>query len=85
MYFFGDPIEKHSDVLIRIASILKNNPDAELEIKGYTSGLANEQEGLTLAKKRAEEVTSIFKGLIPIHFSNYNLTLGDKNTNKDKE
>lgn len=58
--FKGDVIEIQSYNLLRIVSILNKKPDATITLKGYTSGIKFEPEGISLAKKRAESVKKAF-------------------------
>ncbi|MFC2132071.1 OmpA family protein, partial [Bacteroidota bacterium] len=62
-FFYGDAVKKRKYVLLKIADIVKKNPNAKIIIIGSTSGLENEAEGLELARKRADNVKNVFKGL----------------------
>lgn len=55
----NDPIMWHYQILYVLTSILKEDPFAELEITGYTSG-KDEMNSLELARSRAENVKSVF-------------------------
>jgi outer membrane protein OmpA-like peptidoglycan-associated protein len=56
----GDAINLHRYVIPRIVKIMEKNPDSKLLIAGATSGKENEQDGLKLAKERADTVLSAF-------------------------
>lgn len=55
--FGADAVAIHDYVLLRIASIMKNNPKARIIVEGATSGKEQEPDGLILAQKRADAVT----------------------------
>ncbi|ROL61564.1 hypothetical protein D9V86_05135 [Bacteroidetes/Chlorobi group bacterium ChocPot_Mid] len=54
--FYGDAVENRKFILLRIANLVKNNPNAKITINGATSGIQNEPEGIELARKRAENI-----------------------------
>lgn len=61
--FSTDPVEAHSWLLLRIASIIEANPNARIILEGATGGPTTEQEGVALAARRAESVRSILVDL----------------------
>lgn len=61
--FSTDPVEAHSWLLLRIASIVEANPNARIILEGATGGPTTEQEGVALALRRAESVRAILLDL----------------------
>jgi outer membrane protein OmpA-like peptidoglycan-associated protein len=51
-----DPVDAHAWVMMRIASIVGDNPSARVILEGATSGATSEPEGIVLAQRRAEAV-----------------------------
>ncbi len=58
-YFSGNAIEKHYYILPRIAKILKETSNAQLTIRGFTSGKYSPNENKKLATDRANNVKDI--------------------------
>ncbi len=54
--FGGDALSLHSNVLPRIATIVKNNPNSAIVLEASTSGAEYEPEGIELARNRAKAV-----------------------------
>jgi len=61
--FYGNTVENRKYILLRIADLVRKNPNAKIIIHGTTSGIVNETEGLELARKRAESVQFTLKNL----------------------
>ncbi len=51
-----DPVAAHAWVMVRIAKIVADNPNARVILEGATSGAASESEGSALAQRRADAV-----------------------------
>lgn len=51
-----DPVAAHAWVMVRIANIVADNPNARVILEGATSGVTSESEGTALAQRRAEAV-----------------------------
>lgn len=51
-----DPVAAHAWVMVRIAKIVADNPNARVILEGATSGAASESEGVALAQRRANAV-----------------------------
>ena len=58
----SDAVEAHNWIMIRIANIVAENPNAKIILEGATSGQSNEQDA-TLARQRAENVRRILMNL----------------------
>jgi outer membrane protein OmpA-like peptidoglycan-associated protein len=58
-----DPVRAHDWILVRVAKVLRENPDARIVLEGATSGAPSESEGLALGQRRAEAVRSILRDL----------------------
>jgi len=58
----SDPIQAHSWVLVRIADILKRNPQGRVVLEGATSG-ADEAQGTALSERRAQSVKQVLVDL----------------------
>lgn len=58
-FFSGNAVEKHYYILPRIAKKLKENPNARLILRGYTSGKYSPSENKKLATERVEYVQKI--------------------------
>jgi outer membrane protein OmpA-like peptidoglycan-associated protein len=54
------PKKLHSYILVKIADILKNNPNATVSLIGATAGRAFESKGLALADERAKTIKNEF-------------------------
>ncbi len=76
-YFSGNPVEKHSYLLPRIAEIVKKNSKAKIELESSTSGATVEPEGITLSKSRAEAVKN---SLIKLGIDEKLITINSKLT-----
>ncbi|HLP29118.1 MAG TPA: OmpA family protein [Candidatus Didemnitutus sp.] len=61
--FNTDPVEAHSWLLLRIASIVEANPNARIILEGASGGPTTEQDGIALAQRRAESVRSVLVDL----------------------
>jgi len=59
-FFYGDAVDIHKYVLLRIADIVSKNPDARILLHGATSGKETEPDGIELAKRRADVVYQAF-------------------------
>ena len=57
----SDPVQAHSWLLVRIADILKRNPQGKVTLEGATSGSdeAAPSQGMQLAERRAQTVKDI--------------------------
>ena len=53
-FFEINPVEAHRYLLLRISDILQRNPQGRIVLEGSTSG--NDEEGIGLARRRAETV-----------------------------
>lgn len=51
-----DAISLHRLILLNIADIVKHNPKAKITLRGATSGLEEEPDGISLAEERAKSV-----------------------------
>ncbi len=60
-FFQIDALEAHKYLFTRLATILKDNPKAKIELIGATSGETDEPEGQKLALKRAQNVAEALK------------------------
>lgn len=58
----SDAVEAHNWIMVRIANIISENPNARIVLEGATSGTSNEQDA-NLAKARAEQVRRVLLDL----------------------
>lgn len=56
----NDPIVFNYSILYNYKNILKDHPDVKLKIIAFTSGIKDEDNNSTLAKKRAENIYNFF-------------------------
>jgi outer membrane protein OmpA-like peptidoglycan-associated protein len=54
----ADAVEAHNWIMVRIANIVSENPNARIVLEGATSGVSNELDA-SLPKQRAEEVRDV--------------------------
>jgi outer membrane protein OmpA-like peptidoglycan-associated protein len=57
-----DAVEAHNWIMVRIANIVAENPNARIVLEGATSGVSNEQDA-SLSKQRAERVRQVLLDL----------------------
>jgi outer membrane protein OmpA-like peptidoglycan-associated protein len=55
-FYFGDAVDIHKYALIRIARIMKQNPNSSIVLESSTSGTEDELQGIELSLNRAESV-----------------------------
>lgn len=58
-----NPVQAHDWILLRVARVLRENPEARLVLEGATSGAGSEPEGIALAQRRANAVRSALLAL----------------------
>ncbi|MFH1052442.1 MAG: OmpA family protein [bacterium] len=74
--FYGSAVENRKYILLRMADLVKKNPNAKITVQGATSGPENESLGIELAKQRAENVKQTLVHLgIPDSIITTNFTL----------
>lgn len=54
-----NPVDAHAWVMVRIAKIVADNPNARVILEGATCGTASEPEGTALAQRRADAVRRV--------------------------
>ncbi len=54
-----NPVDAHAWVMVRIAKIVADNPNARVILEGATCGTASEPEGAALAQRRADAVRRV--------------------------
>lgn len=55
----ADPVEAHAWMMVRIAKIVADNPNARIVLEGATCGTSSEPEGIALAQRRADAVRQV--------------------------
>jgi outer membrane protein OmpA-like peptidoglycan-associated protein len=55
-FFFGDALDVHKYSIIRIARIIKQNPNSSIVLESSTSGAEDEPQGIELSRQRVESV-----------------------------
>ena len=62
-FYYGYAVEVHKYAIVRIARIMKQNPNSSLTLESSTSGAEDEPLGIELSRKRAESVKNAFINL----------------------
>lgn len=63
----ADPVDAHAWVMVRIAKIVADNPNARVILEGATSGTSSEPEGMALAQRRADAVRRVLTDMgVPV-------------------